>query len=330
MSTRVPRPVALVAGIALLLAACGPAGPSGSVPAESATPPATPSTAPTRNTTPPPTAGQPPTPGSPSPGTESPTPTAAPALLILRVSSEGGFIAPAASLAAIPTVSVYADGRIITAGPADLMAPGPLLAPIEVRTLDQAGVSAIEAAIRAAGLDEPSTGGPGIPGDTGSTVFAVSLDGTTVTTRLASNGPGGPGRPGGGGGGGGDAGRAAAFDLLGGLLDETRAWGGSVPSAQPYRPSAYRLFVAPGAPPADPGATRAPVAWPLATALDAFGRAAVPDRGIAGLRTGVVLGADAATLAPVLAAATQATAFTSDGKEWTLYVRPLLPDELGG
>jgi len=56
-----------------------------------------------------------------------------------------------------------------------------------------------------------------------------------------------------------------------------------------------------------PAATAAPVAWPLATSLDAFGTATVPDRGIAGLRQGVALGDDAAMLAPLFKAATTAT-----------------------
>ena len=56
----------------------------------------------------------------------------------------------------------------------------------------------------------------------------------------------------------------------------------------------------------------------------------MPDRGIAGLRMGVVAGADAAKVGPLLAAATQLTAFTSAGESYTLFVRPLLPDELGG
>ncbi|HEY5629232.1 MAG TPA: hypothetical protein VIR16_06950, partial [Candidatus Limnocylindrales bacterium] len=69
-----------------LLAACGPAAaPTGS-------PPASPGTSPQ---------------GSPS---ASP----AAAGLILRITSEGGFIGPAANLAAVPQVSVYADGRILT------------------------------------------------------------------------------------------------------------------------------------------------------------------------------------------------------------------------
>ncbi len=90
----------------------------------------------------------------------------------------------------------------------------------------------------------------------------------------------------------------------------------------------FRVFVAPGAPAADPSISAPPVAWPLATPLDAFGTPAVPDRGITGLRSGVVVGADAAALAPILAKASQLTAFTSAGHAFTLYVRPLLPDEL--
>ena len=39
-------------------------------------------------------------------------------------------------------------------------------------------------------------------------------------------------------------------------------------------------------------------------------------------------GSDAAKLAPVLAAANQLTAFTSGGASFTLYVSPLLPDEV--
>ena len=64
--------------------------------------------------------------------------------------------------------------------------------------------------------------------------------------------------------------------------------------------------------------------------LAAFGSPAVPDRGIPGLRMGVVAGADAVTLGAALAQATQLTAFTSGGRAYTLYARPLLPDELGG
>ncbi len=297
--------------VAVLVAACGAAAapvPSGAPSAPPSTPTPVPSTP------------------QPAPPSASPAPAAA---LILRVTTEGGFIGAAAGLAALPAVSVYRDGRIITPGAVPAIYPGPLLTPAAVRDVGPAGADAIVAAIRAAGLDRPAAGGPGVAGDTGTTVFAVTLDGATTTTRFAGLG-GGPSGPGGPGAGAGDAARAAALELLAALTDPGHAWGGSAGTTTVLRPTAYRVFVAPGPPPADPTVTAPPVAWPLEVPLAAFGTPAVPDRGIPGLRVGVVGGADAATLGPVLATASQLTAFTSAGRAYTLYVRPLLPDEVGG
>ena len=249
-------------------------------------------------------------------------PSARPASLLLKVTSEGGFINPAATLATLPTVTVYDDGRILTPAPIDAIFPGPLLPPLNVRDVGPDGATQILAAIRTVGLDKPATGGPGIPGDAGTNVFTVVIDGTTTTSRFAGGGPGGPGV-----GTGGTPERAAAMDLLNRLLDPAETWGASSPAEKPYTPSGYRIFVGPASPQPDASAGSAAVAWPVATPLDAFGTPAVPDRGIAGLRQGVALGADAATLTPILTKATTLTTFTSAGKSYTLYVRPLLPDE---
>jgi hypothetical protein len=286
--------------MALLVAACG----STSTP--SPTPPSGgPSAAPT---------------GTPAPSTP------AAVELLLRISNEGGFIGPAATLAAIPTVSVYSDGRIMTPGPIDAIYPGPLLPPVAVTDVGPAGAQAIVAAIRAAGLDKPFTGDPGVGNpDSGTTVFSVTVDGATITTRLHFGG-GGPGLPGGLGGSP-DPTRDAAQHLLERLQDPSATWG-STPVRSTLVPTAYRVFVAPGAPVGDGSTTEPSAEWPLATALDAFGVPAVPDRGITGLRQGAVFGADALALGPVLRAATQLTGFSSGGKLYTLYVRPLLPDEV--
>lgn len=307
MSTRLPRFAALAAS-ALVVACGGATSPSSAPPASS--PPSS-------------------APASIGPSAQ-PSPSATTASLVLKVTSEGGFINPSANLAALPIVEVYGDGRILTPGPVDAIAPGPLVTPVEVRMVGPAGAAAIVAAIGKAGLDRPSTAGPGVPGDSGSDIFSVTLDGQTTDTRLSGNGPG-PGGPGGpGAGGSGDPARAAAFDVLNRLLDPNETWGASSAPRATYNPTAWRIFVAPGAPSTDPSMTQAPVAWPLSTALDAFGTPAVPDRGIAGLRQGVVLGPDAVTLGPLLVAATTATGFTSGGKTYTLFARALLPDELGG
>jgi hypothetical protein len=271
-----------------------------------------------------------PTPGIPTPSaspTETPAATPQAPTVILRITSEGGFISPAANLNAVPPVSVYADGRIFTPGPVLEIYPGPLVPTVTVRDLGAAGAGAIIEAIRAAGLDKAGNGG-GIVADSGASVFAVTLDGRTVVTRFGlGGGPGGPGAP---GGGTNDPARAAALDLLTRLTDASETWGQPAPQAVTFDPTAYRIFVAPGAPPVDPAVAQEPVAWPLATGLDAFGIPAVPDRGIAGLRQGIVFGADAATLKPLLDAATVATPFASGGSSYTLYVRPLLPDEMAG
>src|SRR5205814_10279680 len=160
----------------------------------------------------------------------------------------------------------------------------------------------------------------------GPTVFTPNLAGAVSTTRLALGG-GGPGRP--AGERSPDPAAAAARDLMDRLIDPNETRGASNPTSSTLTPVAYRIYVAPGAPASDGVMTSQPaVAWPLSPALDAFGVPANPDRGIPGLRQGVAFGSDAAKLGPMLAAANAQTAFISAGKLYTLYVRPLLPDEV--
>jgi hypothetical protein len=265
--------------------------------------------------------GPSPTGAPPTSGPPTSQPTQAPVQLLLRVTTEGGFINPSANL-----VSVYADGRILTPGAVDAVYPGPLLPPVQIKDVGAAGAQAIVAAIRSAGLDkEGAGGGIGNP-DAATTVFAVNVDGATVTTRFhLGGGPGGPGLP---GAASPDPSVAAAGDLLNRLTDQSETWGVANPVISTLTPTAYRIFVAPGAPVGDLPTSQPAVAWPLATPLDQFGSAAAPDRGIAGLRQGAVFGADAQTLGPVLAAANALTAFSSGGNLYTLSVRPLLPDEV--
>ena len=246
---------AAVTVLAFVVAACGIAAASGS-PAPSTPPSATPvASAPV------------------------PSPSATTAALLLKVTSEGGFINPTASLAALPTVAVYADGRIMTPGPVDAIYPGPLLSPVSVRDVGPAGAAAILAAIKQVGLDQPAASAPGIPGDLGTNVFTVVVDGATITSRFAGAQPGRPGPA-----ASGDEERVAALALLDRLLDPGETWGAPAAPDSVYVPEGYRIFVAPGGPPADPQASQSPVAWPLATPLAAFGIAGHPgsrDRGAA-------------------------------------------------
>ena len=267
------------------------------------------------------------TPVASPPASPSGSPSAG-AGLLLKVTTEGGFINPAANLAALPTVAVYSDGWILTPGPVDAMFPGPLVMPVVVHNVGPDGAAAILAAIKEVGLDKPATGDGGIAADSGTNVFTVVVDGVSTTSRFAGGGrPGQPGGP----VASGDAERVAALALLDRLLDPAELWG--VPAAADgiYKPSGYRVFVAPGAPDSgDPNVSQPAIAWPLPTTLAEFGTPANPDRGIAGLRQGALLGDDATLMAPLLERATAITAFTSGGKPYTLSVRALYPDELGG
>jgi hypothetical protein len=263
-----------------------------------------------------------------SPGSSGPagSPGAAdPNALVLRVSYEGGLVAPDSRRTQLPAVSVYADGRIMTAGAVPAIYPGPLLATLVYRSVGPDGAANILAAAEAAGLTGKDATYPSGPvEDLPSTVITVVHDGTkTVTTFGTLGGPGGPSlAP------GDSAGQVevAAAALVGRLMGND-TFGGTAGPEGTYQPLGFQVFVIPGAPESGtPGLARPPVAWPLATPLASFGR---PDpTSTAGGRVGLVTGSEAATLGPILAEATQLTGFTSGGAEWTVAARALLPDEV--
>ncbi len=263
-------------------------------------------------------APSPSTPASGGPGTPAPSPSSAG--LIFRAAYEGGFIAPSGSRARLPLVSVFGDGRIMTEGAVPAIYPGPLVAPIIVRSVGVAGALAILKAAEDAGLSGAgiTDGGPPVA-DAPTTVITVVRDGVPTVSRFAALGIG-PGQP--------SASQQvrAAVEALLARLTGTDTFGGPTTPDGVYRPLGYKLFVTPGAPElTDPSLARPPVAWPLAGSLGAIGTA--DPLGGDGARVGAVVGADAATIGPILAAATHVTPFTSGGKEWTIVVRPLFPDE---
>jgi hypothetical protein len=119
---------------------------------------------------------------------------------------------------------------------------------------------------------------------------------------------------------------AAAFALLARLVDPGETWGAATaPASEPFSPAAYLVSVAPAG-----AATAGLAAWPLTTPPGMFGAAALPDHGVAGLRSGVVTGADARTLAAGLAAAPAGSPVASGGAAWSAWIRPVFPSEIGG
>ncbi len=269
---------------------------------------------------------------SPSPAASaavSPAPSAQPstsgllsALLVLRVESVGGLIAPGFARAQLPSVSVFADGRIIVPGAVPMIYPGPLVMPLFVRSVGTAGAAAILKTAKEAGLANADATYPALGvADMPSTVITVVHDGTRTKTTFGALSAGAPqnGPP------SEAALRSAALALIDHLTTEDAHWGPSTASV-PFEPTGYRVWVTPGAPQAsDPSLQRQPVAWPLSSPLASFG-APDPSQNQP-TRVGDVVGTDAGLLGPVVTTATQITPFSSAGAVYTLVVRPLLPDE---
>ena len=300
--------ICLVGLLALIVGACSTASP-------------TPTAQPSPSPTPPPTSSPSPT-AAPS-ASPSPSPTATAASLLIKVTSEGGFINPTASLAALPQVAVDSDGHIYTPG---LASDGgsPLVQPVDVRDVGTDGAQQILDAIETAGLDKEEPGS-GPVADAGTSVFTVMINGEKVVNRFGNSLPG-PGRPGGNPGGspGASADPAqAAYDLLTRLTDPTETWGATSADATTYAPLGYRVYVAPAS---DSGTPT--VAWPLSSSLADFGAPVSGEYGVDGLRSGVVIGADAAALGQALAAAQAGSELSSGGANYQVWIRALLPDEI--
>ncbi len=252
------RSTCIVAVAAALVAACA---------GTPATPPPVPSAA---------TASLAPPTVTPSTTPSPPIPSFAAIGVLFEATTEGGFIKPSASIAALPEVFVDTAGRIFTPVTA-ADGSSPVIPALEVRDTGPGGAAAILAAMRAAGLDTEKVGG--VAADTGSTVFTAVIDGETMLSRFAAPGPGQPHQPGGtsdpGASSAPEAPGARAFALLSRLVDPAETWGAApAPVAEPFVPDGYVVYVAPA------GAAAPGVAsWPLKAGPDAFGSAGRPRPG---------------------------------------------------
>jgi hypothetical protein len=251
----------------------------------------------------------------------SPAPAGGPGPLVLRIGLNGGFITPAALATRVPDFSMYADGTAITAGGQPAIYPAPALQTLVATRLTAAGIQAVETQAKEAGLGGPNrtVGFGSEPADVPSTVFTFVVGGITHTVTVfgLSEGPGqrtpGP-----------DAQRLSALE---GKLMDLRSWlpAGSIASTGAYQPKGLRVLVTPGSAQVRGPMNEPAVTWPLAVPLSTFG---TPFSGPA-VRCGMVTGGDLAKLLPLAQRATQITPWTSDGHEFSLQFRPLLPDESG-
>jgi hypothetical protein len=256
-------------------------------------------------------------------GTGTPTPIGSDQL-VLRIEDVGGFVTPQTILARMPLMSLYADGLLITPGVQTDIYPGPALPALSQQRLSPEAIHLLTQAAVDAGLDSDRDLQTMLVSDMPTTVFTLTIDGQTYTTQVYALGM--------------DLNHAPqgmspqefqARQDLAAFVQKTSdlSWlpAGSVTDQGPYAPTALRIYSSPYQP--DPSLTEPPVAWPLVPGLDLFGDSQQGTPG--GMRCGTAAGDDAATLIALVEGANQLTPWTSDGSQYGLFFRPLLPDESG-
>lgn len=244
--------------------------------------------------------------------------------LVLRVSTEGGFVPIEVLRSQIPGFSLYGDGTAITTGAQIEIYPGPALPSLIATPVSDEGVQALIQAALDAGLGKDAQhvdlGNMAIS-DMPTTVFTLVVDGQTHVTTVYALGavteqPDGMS----------DEAWAArqALERFAAQVGDLRSWlpAGSVGEDAPYAPASMRIFVGPYV--GDQHLQQEPVAWPLDADLATIGQPTD-----LGDRCAVLEGADLDAVLPLAERANTLTPWTDGGERYTIAFRPLLPDETG-
>lgn len=244
--------------------------------------------------------------------------------LIFRINTEGGFVAPETVVTHVPEFSLMGDGRVIVAGAIDMIFPGPAMAPLLQRTLNEDGIQAVLRMIADTGMftqDRELRGGMQHIADAPTTTFTLHADGRDVIVSAYALGmldqlP---------------ADEAAAQRSLLSLQQRLSTVDSALPASawtetawHAFGPSALRLFVrnADADPPDPSGIANQLLPWPTANDPAALGG---PSNQLG--QCVVVTGADASAWLRVLAQANQLTRFVAGTHRYAVRVAGLLPDE---
>jgi hypothetical protein len=242
--------------------------------------------------------------------------------LVLRAESTGGFVPVERVVGALPMVSVYGDGRVITEGPVPAIFPGPALPNVQVSMItpelvQQLVKQAVDAGVKPGAdfgqpnvADAPATRVTVVTGAGPQTVTAAALNEAqandprlTAEQRTART-------------------KLAAFVKM---LSSLPAAEG-VPHSVAYDPTELAALTKPWTEPANlPGNTvqSPPKAWP---------GPALPGEVLntnTGIGCTVVTGTQKDQVLAAAKTATSITPWTQGGKKWSITFRPLLPEETG-
>lgn len=278
--------------------------------------------------------GAPPAP-SREPSTSNDVASAEPANpgLVVRVERTGGFATLVEQVSRLPVVSIHADGRAIEPGPQVRVYPPPALPNLLVRRVDPSRLPELVALAVDAGVDggpSPDLGRPPIADATTTRFTVVTRTGRHRLVEV-STGPGRPGpgelpppQPDRGLSGAQEAARARLLDLMAALQDLPTTLGAdAVGDVKPYEPDAVAALASPYGPQNSPEAARPTVQW---------SGPAVPGEPICGVtEAGCVIatGEQARAVLDAASSATTITPWVSGEKDWSLALRPLMPDEGG-
>ncbi len=263
---------------------------------------------------------------SPSPGpneSANPSPPVAGSVVFRATLVQA--LPPLARFDWLPLVVGTADGRLFLPGAVAAIYPGPLVPPIIEHAISGRGIELLIDAVRQAGLltgQVDFTGGSLRPGQAAGRLEVVTggrryeMIGDPSRAVRCDDPPArcipSPGTP-------------EAFAHFWLRLSDVPGWlGPEVGPGRPHAAAAYGILVGP--PPEEPVVGQAPTAWPLGS-LASFGSPLVgdPER-----RCGLVTGEAAATLRPLLEAATEITPWfdpDAPNRHYGLVVRPLLPGD---
>ncbi|MFN8021435.1 MAG: hypothetical protein U0Q03_07905 [Acidimicrobiales bacterium] len=111
---------------------------------------------------------------------------------IIRLSYEGGFVAPDTLFVNVPAVVVAGDGRVYSPAPVTAIYPGPLVQPYTVRTISEAGIQMLLADASAQGLlgAAPDYSAEMMIADAPDTVVRIAAGGGTYEHRAYALGMG--------------------------------------------------------------------------------------------------------------------------------------------
>jgi hypothetical protein len=257
--------------------------------------------------------------GAPGPLESAATSTQGADELLLRVEYVGGFVPVERVVGALPSVSVYADGRVITDGPVRAIYPGPALPNVQVQTVSPAQLQQLVEQGEQAGVKNGADfGRPNVADAPATRVTVVTSAGTqTVSAEALSEAQAADPML--------TAGQRAARTKLAAFVETLTGLSGSegMPTPASYRARELAAIARPYAAPGEVPAENPAKAWP---------GPALPGETLnanTGFGCVVATGAEQDKVLATAKDATAITPWTHGGKQWSIIFRPLLPDEKG-